>query len=229
MRMSRTRRWVLLLGLAVLVPVFSLPNIAACAEKPLWELGVGLAALQLPDYRGSDENRFYLLPYPYFIYRGDIVQVDQERVSGRIFKTDKVLLDISLYGQVPVKSSDNDARTGMPDLDPTFEVGPSLNITLLDNRQDRYKLNLDLPVRPVFSTDFRSVRYEGWVFSPRLAFEKTTSSQAPAGTGECPLGRSSPIAATTATTIRSTRPMPRPRVPNMPRAAVTTGHRLRSV
>ena len=161
------------LGLAVLVPVFSLPNIAASAEKPLWELGVGLAFLQMPDYRGSDENRLYLLPYPYFIYRGDIVQVDQERVSGRIFKTDKVLLDISLYGQVPVKSSDNDARTGMPDLDPTFEVGPSLNITLLDNRQDRYKLNLDLPVRPVFSTDFRSVRYEGWVFSPRLAFEKT--------------------------------------------------------
>jgi MipA family protein len=160
-------------GLAVLVPVFSLPAIAACAEKPLWELGVGLAFLQLPDYRGSDKNRFYLLPYPYFIYRGDILQVDQERLSGRIFKTDKVLLDISLYGQVPVKSSDNDARTGMPDLDPTFEVGPSLNITLLDNRQDRYKLNLDLPVRPVFSTDFRSVRYEGWVFSPRLAFEKS--------------------------------------------------------
>ncbi|MDD1633311.1 MAG: MipA/OmpV family protein, partial [Methylococcaceae bacterium] len=120
MRMSRARRWVLVLGLAALVPVFSLPNIAASAEKPLWELGVGLAFLQLPDYRGSDENRLYLLPYPYFIYRGDIVQVDQERVSGRIFKTDKVLLDISLYGQVPVKSSDNDARTGMPDLDPTF-------------------------------------------------------------------------------------------------------------
>ena len=74
-----------MLGLAVLVPVFSLPNIAAAAEKPLWELGVGLAFLQLPDYRGSDENRLYLLPYPYFIYRGDIVQVDQERVSGRIF------------------------------------------------------------------------------------------------------------------------------------------------
>ncbi len=172
MQSCRCRRWILLLGLVSLAPVFSLPIIAAAAEKPLWELGAGLALLQLPDYRGSDKNRIYLLPYPYFIYRGDILQVDRERVSGRIFKTDKVLLDISLYGQVPVKSSDNDARTGMPDLDPTFEVGPSLNVKLLDDRQDRYRLNLSLPVRAVFSTDFRSVRHEGWVFSPRLSFEK---------------------------------------------------------
>ncbi len=160
------------MGLAFLVPIFSLPNIAAGAEKPLWELGAGLGLLQMPDYRGSDKNRIYLLPYPYFIYRGDILRVDRERVSGRIFKTDTVLLDISLFGQVPVKSSDNDARRGMPDLDPTVELGPSLDITLLENRQDRYKLNLTLPVRAVFSTDFSSLRHEGWVFSPRLAFEK---------------------------------------------------------
>jgi outer membrane protein len=172
MRISRRWRWVFLLGLAVLVPVFSLPRIAACAEKPLWELGAGLGFLQLPDYRGSDKNRLYMLPYPYFIYRGDIVKVDRERISGRIFKTDTVLLDISFFGQAPVKSSGNDARRDMPDLDPTFELGPSLNITLLDNRQDRYKLNLALPVRAFFSTDLSSLRHEGWVFSPRLVFEK---------------------------------------------------------
>jgi outer membrane protein len=172
MQIGRRWRWILLLGLVVLIPVFSLPNTAACAEKPLWELGAGLGLLQLPDYRGSDQNKLYLLPYPYFIYRGDILQVDREHISGRIFKTDTVLLDISVFGQPPVKSSDNDARRGMSDLDPTFELGPSLDITLLENRQDRYKLNLALPARAVFSTDFSSLRHEGWVFSPRLAFEK---------------------------------------------------------
>ena len=172
MRISHGWRWVFLLGLAVLVPAFPLPMTAAAAEKPLWELGAGLAALQLPDYRGSDKNRFYLLPYPYFIYRGDIVQVDRERISGKIFKTDTVLLDVSLFGQVPVKSSDNDARRGMPDLDPTFEVGPSLKVTLLENRPDRYKLDLSLPVRAVFSADFWSIRHEGWIFNPKLSFEK---------------------------------------------------------
>ena len=152
--------------------IFLSPVRALCEEKPLWELGVGLAALQMPDYRGSDYNRRYLLPYPYFVYRGDVLRVERERISGRIFETDRLLLDISFNGSVPVKSSDNPDRRGMPDLDPTFEVGPSLNITLLEDRQEHYKLNLTLPVRAAFSTDFSSVRHEGWVFHPRLNFEK---------------------------------------------------------
>ena len=152
--------------------IFLLPKTAPCAEKPLWEMGAGLALLQMPDYRGSDKNRLYILPYPYFIYRGDVLKIDRERISGRLFKTDRIVLDFSFYGQVPVESSDNDARRGMPDLDPTFEAGPSLNITLLDDRREDYKLNLTLPIRAGFSTDFYSLRHEGWVFSPRLVFEK---------------------------------------------------------
>ena len=148
------------------------PVRAWCEEKPLWELGAGLLFLQMPDYRGSDENRRYLLPYPYFVYRGDILRVERERISGRIFETDRLLLDISLNGNVPVNSSENPDRRGMADLDPTFEIGPSLNMTLLENRQDHYKLKLTLPIRAAFSTDFSSVRHEGWVFHPRLVFEK---------------------------------------------------------
>jgi outer membrane scaffolding protein for murein synthesis (MipA/OmpV family) len=160
------------LATALIFLSFLFPGNALCEEKPLWEAGVGLVLLQMPDYRGSDENRMYLLPYPYFIYRGDILKVDRDRISGHIFKTDRLLLDVSLFGSVPVDSSHNSARSGMPDLDPTFEVGPSLNITLLENRQEHYKLNLSLPVRAVFSTDFSLLRHEGWVFSPRLIFEK---------------------------------------------------------
>jgi len=148
------------------------PVRAWCEEKPLWELGAGLFFLQMPDYRGSDENRRYVLPYPYFVYRGDILRVERERISGRIFETDRVLLDISGNGSAPVSSSDNPDRQGMADLDPTFEIGPSLNVTLLENRQDHYKLTLTLPVRAAFSTDFSSVRHEGWVFHPRLVFQK---------------------------------------------------------
>lgn len=110
--------------------------------------------------------------YPFLIYRGDILTVDRERISGRLFRTDRILLDVSFFGQVPVDSSDNEARRGMPDLDPTFEVGPSLQITLLESRPDRYSLKLLLPARAFFSTDLTSVRREGWVFSPRLVLEK---------------------------------------------------------
>jgi len=159
----------ILLTLAVCLP----PPDVSSGEKPLWEAGAGLALLHMPDYRGSDERRFLLLPYPYLIYRGDILRVERERISGRIFKTENVLLDFSLFGNVPVDSSKNEARRGMPDLDPTFEIGPSLNITLLDNRRDAYKWSLALPLRAVFSTDFASLHHEGWVLNPRLVFEKS--------------------------------------------------------
>jgi outer membrane scaffolding protein for murein synthesis (MipA/OmpV family) len=158
--------------LTLLLISIVLPKAAISDEKPLWELGIGFSALLLPDYRGSDESRVYPLPYPYFIYRGDVLKVDENKISGQIFKTDRILLDVSIYGYLPVKSSNNTARQGMEDLDPTFEIGPAIKIKLLEDKEDKYQLNLKLPVRAVFSTDFSTVRYEGWVFSPRIVFEK---------------------------------------------------------
>ena len=146
-------------------------DVAIAEEKPLWEVGIGVAGLYLPDYRGSDEGQFYALPYPYIIYRGDFLRVDRDRISGRIFETDRLLLDVSFYGSVPVDSDNNDARRGMDDLDPTFEVGPALDVILLKGERDRYKLSLNLPVRAVFSTDFSDIHHRGWVFSPRLNLE----------------------------------------------------------
>jgi len=94
----------------LLLLIFLLPESSVSAEKPLWEVGIGAAFLHMPDYRGSDEYKFYVLPYPYIIYRGDILRVDERRISGRVFKTDRVLLDFSIFGSVPVDSSDNSAR-----------------------------------------------------------------------------------------------------------------------
>ena len=112
------------------------------------------------------------MPFPYLIYRGDILKVDLERISGRIFKTNRILLDVSLYGSVPVDCSRNSARSGMPDLDPTFEIGPSLEIRLLENKQEHYKFSATLPVRAIFAVNSSSLYREGFVFSPRLNFEK---------------------------------------------------------
>jgi outer membrane scaffolding protein for murein synthesis (MipA/OmpV family) len=156
----------------VFILLILLTESAFCEEKPLWELGAGAGVLLMPDYRGSNESRFYFLPYPYVVYRGGILKIDEQRISGQIFKTDRVLLNFSGFGAVPVKSSNNSARAGMPDLDPTFELGPALRINLTDDKHNDYKLSLALPLRAFFSTDFSSVRREGWVFSPRLNLEK---------------------------------------------------------
>jgi outer membrane scaffolding protein for murein synthesis (MipA/OmpV family) len=161
-------------GFAVaFVLLILLSESAFCEEKPLWELGIGAGILYMPDYRGSDEGRLYVLPYPYVVYRGGILKIDEQRISGQIFKTDRVLLNFSGFGAVPVKSSNNSARAGMPDLDPTFELGPALRINIMESKADSYKLSLSVPVRAFFSTDFSSVRREGWVFSPRVNFEKS--------------------------------------------------------
>jgi outer membrane scaffolding protein for murein synthesis (MipA/OmpV family) len=149
-----------------------LPQQAPGAEKPLWEAGIGGGFLMMPDYRGSDKTRPYLLPFPYAVYRGGIFRLEDKRLTVRIFKTDRVTIDASGYGAVPVKSDDNEARRGMEDLDPSFEFGPALRVKLLDSGENGYRLGLAFPVRAVFSTDFHSVRYEGWVFTPRLNFEK---------------------------------------------------------
>ena len=37
---------------------------ARAADLPLWELGMGVGALNVPHYRGSDQNHNWLLPVP---------------------------------------------------------------------------------------------------------------------------------------------------------------------
>lgn len=125
---------------------------ARSERLPLWELGAGAAIAYLPDYRGADEARGYLLPFPYFVYRGEFVKADREGVRARFFDTRYVELDFSVGATVPVNSEDNGARAGMPDLRPTVEVGPVLKIHLAHigegepGRRD-YEFDLRLPVR----------------------------------------------------------------------------------
>jgi len=140
-------------------------------EKPLWELGFGFFALTSPDYRGSDESRGYHLPFPYIVYRGDVIKISRSGIYGRLFETDRVNLDLSADGSVPTDSSKNFARQGMPDLDATFEVGPALEVCLwLTCKGDR-KLQFRLPVRAVFSTDFGSIESRGASAHPNLNFD----------------------------------------------------------
>lgn len=135
-------------------------------ELPLWELGVGAAGISFPDYRGSSKQRDYLLPVPVFVYRGEIIQADRERLRGLLFRSERTELDLSLNGSVPVRSDDNPVREGMPDLDPTLELGPSLNIRLA--HAQHHTLRLRLPVRVVIATDLRSFEGAGVIANPNL-------------------------------------------------------------
>jgi hypothetical protein len=42
---------------------------AVARELPLWEAGIGVFPGTFPNYRGSDDQQDYLLPFPYLVYR----------------------------------------------------------------------------------------------------------------------------------------------------------------
>ena len=48
---------------------------AQAADQPLWELGLGVAWVHLPHYRGSDQSRDWLLPVPYAVYRLSLIHI----------------------------------------------------------------------------------------------------------------------------------------------------------
>ena len=140
---------------------------AAAEELPLWELGAGIGAFALPDYRGSDEGRAYLLPVPYLVYRGKFLKSDRHGIRGTLFDSERLDLNLSVAASLPVDSSRNAARTGMPDLEPSLELGPSLEIALWRAQDRRDALALRLPLRAAFTLE-SSPRAIGWVATPQL-------------------------------------------------------------
>ena len=138
-------------------------NLARADQLPLWEAGTGIGAAYLPHYRGSNQYRTWVLPLPYFVYRGKTVRVEERRLR---FGTDEVELDFSLNGSPPGK--DNDARRGMPGLDATLEIGPSLNLLLFRSEDGLERLELRLPARAAIASDLSHFRHAGWIFQPGL-------------------------------------------------------------
>ena len=152
-----------------------LPRASRPAEAPLWELGAGVSGLSVPDYRGSDERTNYLLPIPYFVYRGDDVRVDREGIRGDLLGSNRVKLELSVGAGVPTKSDENRAREGMPDIDPTVEIGGSLKILLATNEARDRVWSLKLPLRTVVATDLRHVQSIGWIFAPHINYAATNT------------------------------------------------------
>jgi len=136
-------------------------------EKPLWEFGLGAGAIAFPDYRGSDEARVYPVPVPYFVYRGPFLKADRDGLRGKLFNREYVELDLSVSATIPVSSEDNAARRGMPDLKPTLELGPSLEVHLWRSADRDTKLDLVMPLRVPITLE-SSPRSLQWMFAPRL-------------------------------------------------------------
>ncbi len=164
----------LLLGMGALVrPSFAqeLPA-QPMVERPLWEAGLGVGALRLPHYRGSDQMHNWLLPVPYLVYRGDIFKADRDGARALLFESERVHFDLSAAASAPTRSRDDRARQGMPDLAPTMEIGPNFNLTLgrgrLGSAQGTdWELELRAPLRAAVTLE-RHPQHIGWSSTPHI-------------------------------------------------------------
>lgn len=163
MKRRRSSRVVLM---AVIGLIFATP-LRAEETLPLWEVGLGVGVASFPAYRGSERQRTFVLPAPYFVYRGDFFKADRDGLRGVFFASDWLEINVSLAATIPVKSDGDSARQGMPDLRPTMEIGPSLNVGLWRSADLGTKVELRVPVRAAFEIGGGFERI-GATFTPSL-------------------------------------------------------------
>ena len=142
---------------------------AQAADLPLWEAGVGAGALHVPHYRGSEQSHDWLLPVPYFVYRGTIFKSDRDGTRAVLLDTQRVDVDVSLNASPPAGKNDNRARAGMANLSATLEVGPNVNWHLGKGQFEGggWKLDLRVPLRAVFTVESHPQAL-GWSSTPVL-------------------------------------------------------------
>ena len=138
--------------------------------QPRHELGFILIGLQTPFYPGAKQSKFRFFPFPFGIYRGDVLRADDEGTRARLINPTSYELGISLDFNFPVDSEDTNLRKGMPSLDSVIQIGPRFLYRFLTDNPLQ-KLNLSLAVRGAASTNFKS-RFtgRGIAFEPQVSF-----------------------------------------------------------
>lgn len=156
-------------GAACLLPAAAFAAPPAERSQPLWEIGVGAAALSTPAYPGADSRSSRVLGLPFLIYRGKVLRVDQSGIGARLFDSEEVELDVGVAGALPASSDDVAERVGMPNLGPLIEVGPRVKwrIAKID---DASQIRLDVPLRAVIELN-GGPHHQGWTTEPRLVYE----------------------------------------------------------
>ena len=144
----------------------------ATAVEPLWEIALGGYGRRGPAYPASDEYQTDVIPLPFPIYRGKILRVgddDGKPVRTRIFRRDRIKLDLDFGLNLPVDSDDIDEREGLPDLDLLFEAGPELQLQFEEDLPGDFFLSLQ--TRGAWSFDGLSTSWRGVIVGTEFRYE----------------------------------------------------------
>lgn len=136
---------------------------------PVWELGVGVSGLTLPDYRGADTRQRYLLPFPVLVYRAPHLKVDRGGIRADLWDDERYELDLSVNVAPPVKRHASGIRAGMPGRKALLELGPRLQRLMWTGDGGRQRLKLHLPLR--YAMPLGKLDNAGLVFHPKLVLD----------------------------------------------------------
>ncbi len=142
--------------------------------EPLWELHAVGVMRYGASYPGSSESQFNFVPLPFPRYRGKFLRLGESTQSplrGRVFRRDRIKLDLDFDIHFGADSKDIAVRNGMPDLNFMLEGGPRLSLQFV-NRPAGWNWFLNLPFRVASSWDGLSPTYRGVVFSPGLKWQR---------------------------------------------------------
>ena len=120
---------------------------------------------------------------PYLSYRGPMLRIDREGISGRMVNNRDFELDFTASAAFNARNSD--ARQGMPALDYMFGLGPQLIYKGL--RKEWGSPTLRLKARALASTDLHSLQGRGVMFDPELRLRFSPMAASPFGGGPAAL------------------------------------------
>lgn len=137
---------------------------------PLWEIGAGFLPFRTDNYRGSPQHKWFGLPIPAFTIRGKNIEGENGFVRGHLARFGDFTFDISVSVGLNVSAGGDRLRSGMDDLDPTFEVGPMLRYYMWKSKSGNQFLNLEIPFRSVYATDLTYIDHVGYYSIPYLNY-----------------------------------------------------------
>ena len=138
-------------------------------EETEWAMGIGLGVFDYHLYPGAKEMNRLIFPAPYFTFRSPKFEIDRG-IKSFLYDSETLVLDISADFGLPVDSDDVEVRQGMPDLDFTLQLGPSLELLLNDKHSNYFDVRFEIPVRLAIATDILSVEHIGFLVEPRISF-----------------------------------------------------------
>lgn len=136
------------------------------AKLPLYQFGLAVGGGYLSDYPASDQGRARSIIVPTAIYRGEVFKSDDRGTRAHFYQSKYTNIDLSFSASFPANSKDNRARSEMKDLDWLGELGPRFNTIIYKGHKTQ--IEIEIPLRFVFSTDFEFTKNRGYRLQPQL-------------------------------------------------------------